>query len=101
MPESISPDTIVTTLREIVSGASAVMIVQHDAGGDWFFRPGRSYAANDMVDVPFAELLGLDPALAAAVADLPEEWVASRRRVGEPWKRRWMFDDTRHLWVDQ
>jgi hypothetical protein len=94
---SLTTSRRVTTIARSLSGERPVMIVEHWETGDWVFRPAGSFYATELVDVPFAELILTDPGL-AELADLPGDWVASSREVGQPWRRRWMYDDTRHIW---
>jgi hypothetical protein len=93
----LAADRVVTTIASVLTGDRPVMIVEHWAAGDWVFRPAGSYYAAELVDVPFTELLRADPGL-AELADLPDDWVASRRAVGQGWRRRWMYEDTRYIW---
>jgi hypothetical protein len=88
---------MVTTIASALTGERPVMIVEHWEAGDWVFRPAGSYYTTELVDVPFAELILVDPEL-AELTDLPGDWVASRRAVGQTWRRRWMYEDTRHIW---
>jgi hypothetical protein len=94
---TITADRIVATIASVLAGERSVMMVEHWATDDWVFRPAGSYYASEMVDVPFAELVRIDPSL-AELADLPADWVASRRNVGQAWRRRWVYEDTRYLW---
>src|SRR5690349_16481877 len=94
---ALEPDRQVSTVAQALTGERPVMIVEHWEGDGWVFRPAGSYYVADMVDVPFAELLRVDEGL-AELTDLPSDWVASRRAVGQPWRRRWIHEDTRYIW---
>jgi hypothetical protein len=96
----LATDRVVTTIASVLTGERPVMIVEHWEAGDWVFRPAGSYYATEVVDVSFAELIRTDSGL-AALADLPSDWVASRRAVGQAWRRRWMYEDTRYIWDTQ
>jgi hypothetical protein len=95
----MTPDTVVATLPDVLRGAAPVLAVLHDGSGDWFFWPGRASDAGEEVDVPFGELLRADPGL-AGLADLPADWLASRTRPDEPWRRRRAYENTRGLWAN-
>jgi hypothetical protein len=86
----------VSTIAQVLTG-EPVMIVEHWENEGWVFRPRGSYYFADIVDVPFVELLRVDVTL-AELADLPADWVASRRALGQPWRRRWIYEDTRYIW---
>jgi len=93
----LAPDRVVMTITSVPTGERPVMVVEHWAVGDWVFRPAGSYHTKELVHVQFAELVRVDPGL-VELADLPDDWVASRRVIGQAWHRRWMHEDTRYLW---
>lgn len=97
---SLTADRVVRVVASALTGERPVMIVEHWEAGDWVFRPAGSYYTAEMVDVPFAELVRADPSL-SELADLQGDWVASRRAVGQAWHRRWVYEDTRHIWDTQ
>jgi hypothetical protein len=93
----MAADQVVTTIASVLTGERPVMIIEHWESSEWVFRPAGSYYTTELVDVPFAELVRADPSL-AVLADLPVDWVASRRAAGQAWRRRWMYEDTRYIW---
>ena len=96
----LESDRQVSTIAQVLTGERPVMIVEHWENDGWVFRPRGSYYFAEIVDVPFAELLRVYVNL-AELADLPADWVASRRAVGQPWRRRWIYEDTRYIWDAQ
>lgn len=94
---TLTTDDVVGTLREILGGEDPVLQVEHWATDGWFFQAVRSYYVHDCIDVPFGDLLRIDPTL-AELADLPDDWVATREQPGAEWDRHWIFESTRYLW---
>jgi hypothetical protein len=77
----------VFTVRDIMDMRRSILLVHHDAeDGGWQFLTGEPLEMKDAMLVGLAEVVRLDPTV-AALADLPLGWQATRARVGDDWHR--------------
>ncbi len=68
----------VVTQRQVVEGASPILLVLHNADDHgWQFLTGQSFEMADAKLVSLGGMVRADPRL-AAIADLPPGWQASR-----------------------
>lgn len=65
---------------------SPILLVSHDTEGDWQFLCSTTNEPSEAVLVSLGSMLARDKTL-AQVADLPEDWVAERPKVGAAWVR--------------
>jgi hypothetical protein len=80
------------TVREIVEGASPVLLVNHDNDdGAWQFLTGSEVSTSDLMIVGLGQMVKLDPSL-EQLADLPLGWRAYREGPGKPWNREPIID---------
>jgi hypothetical protein len=85
-------DTVVLTLREIVSGQQHVTLVIRDGApdsggiGGWQFLGSDGLVEDSITIISKTALLTLDPTL-AEIIDLPVGFRARRFAVGESWVR--------------
>jgi hypothetical protein len=80
-------EVAVFTVRSIVERERPVLLVNHDSeDGGWQFLTGEALDMADARLVSLAEMVQLDPTL-AAIADLPLGWEAARARVDDEWHR--------------
>ena len=52
----------------------------------WQFFDGQPLGQRYLVGLSKAELLALDPTL-AEITNLPNDWLATRTAIGQPWQR--------------
>ena len=74
------------TTRPVVEDDLPILLVSHDADGDWQFLCGTTNRTEDAKLVSLGCMFERDHSL-AEVADLPEGWTASRREKGAAWSR--------------
>lgn len=75
----------VFTTRPVLEESHPVLLVSHDAEGDWQFLCGTTSKTEDGRLVGLGTILEIDPTL-SALADLPSGWQAARSAMGEPWQ---------------
>jgi len=90
----LGPDTTVVTSHRVLAGAR-IVLVAHMYSGDWQFMDDSDKTEDDLVAVHYADIVGLDEAV-AAVSDLPRGYVAFRPEGGE-WLSRQFWSDNRIL----
>jgi hypothetical protein len=83
---------MVVTSQRVLAGMP-IVLVAHMYSGDWQFMDDSDKTEDDLVAVHYADILGLDEAV-AAVSDLPRGYVASRPEGGE-WLSRQFWSDHR------
>jgi hypothetical protein len=88
-----SPDTGVYTTRQVFVEGDLLSLVSHDLDGDWQFlhdeegdEEGELRSEDDLMFVRFREIVDRFPEV-EQLADLPIEWMATRKADGEPWVR--------------
>jgi hypothetical protein len=77
----------VFTTKRVIHDGLPVLLVSHDAEGDWQFLCGTTNQVNDAALVSLGGILQRDQTL-LDLADLPAGWQARRERVGSAWKRQ-------------
>lgn len=82
----------VFTTKPVLWEKAPILLVVHDADGDWQFLCGTTNATADGQIVRLGTILQHDPTL-AEVADLPVGWEACREEVGGAWHRERKPDD--------
>lgn len=82
----------VFTTKPVIHDDHPILLVSHDAEGDWQFLCGTTNRAEDAAVVALGEMLKHDPSI-GKVADLPEGWRAFRKSLKAPWKREQIEDD--------
>lgn len=86
-------DTVVVTIREVVSGQSLILFVRRDPAldwggiGGWQFFDARGPTEESLAIITKTELLALDPTM-AEISNLPIGWQAHRPAPGESWFRK-------------
>ena len=79
--------TEVITLKRVLRGARAVLLVTHDEDdATWQFLDGEHVFEEDGILVCLGEMVQFDPSL-SELADLPVGWYAWRTAAGQPWQR--------------
>lgn len=74
------------TSPEIHEGIQDLLLVVHEANGDWQFLPGDAVAGGIPVVLHLGHILDRFPEV-FELEDLPPGWGAERTRVGEAWTR--------------
>jgi hypothetical protein len=77
----------VFTTKPVIHDKLPILLVCHDADGDWQFLCGTTNDPADGAIVCLHEVLKRDQTL-ASLGDLPEGWQASRKDTGDPWTRK-------------
>ena len=81
-----APSSNVLTVRTILEG-KPILFVEHDERGHWHFFDGRtSFPGDELVLVPFAEIVALDPNL-SRLSQLPAGWRAFRSNAQGTWEK--------------
>ena len=81
------PETAVFSLRRILRGESAILLVTHDEDdGSWQFLDGEHVFEADAALLALGEVGQLDPSV-LILADLPLGWRATRAAPDRPWER--------------
>ena len=80
--------------REVAEREGEILVVTHDADGDWAFLTGNEDAedADDYVLVCLEHVVEQHREVLDC-ADLPRSWYAERDRPGAPWITRELEDD--------
>jgi hypothetical protein len=76
----------VFTTRQVLESGKPVVLVTHDADGDWQFLCGTTNAAEDGRIVALKEMAEKSPSIFELV-DLPRGWQAIRESPDRPWQR--------------
>lgn len=76
----------VFTTKRVIHNGLPVLLVSHDADGDWRFLCGTTNQVEDAAVVSLGGILQRDQSL-LDLGDLPEGWQARREGVGEPWRQ--------------
>jgi len=74
------------TTKRILDDDHPILLVSHDAGGDWQFLCGTTNKTEDGRVVSLQTIAEKDPSV-ADLADLPVGWQAVRDSSNMPWKR--------------
>jgi hypothetical protein len=82
----------VFTTKPVIQQGHPILLVSHDAEGDWQFLCGSTNRPEDGAVVALGEMLKRDPSL-GKVADLPEGWRAFRKNLKSQWKREKIEND--------
>lgn len=82
----------VTSSRRVSEEGLPVLLVSHDADGDWQFLSGKEEQPDERIVLQLADVLEPDPSL-RAVENLAEGWKAWRSEVGSRWTRDLLPDD--------
>lgn len=75
----------VTTWQVIRGEAPVTVVIHYSEDHSWAFLGGAPFSFSDAALITMAEAVGRDASL-AEIADLQPGWVATRERVGGPWK---------------
>lgn len=83
--------------REVAERQGEILVVTHDADGDWAFLTGKEDAedADDYVLVCLEHVVEQHPEVLDC-ADLQRSWHAERDGPGAPWIRGELEDDDRY-----
>ncbi len=83
--------------REVAERQGEILVVSHDADGDWAFLTGNEDTedADDYLLVCLEHVVEQHPELLDC-ADLPLSWYAERDCPGAPWIRGELEDDDRY-----
>jgi hypothetical protein len=76
----------VFTTNRVLDGTRPILLVNHDAEGDWQFLCGTTNRTSDARVVSLEEIVKLHPSV-TELADLPKEWKAVRESANLPWQR--------------
>ncbi len=76
----------VFTTKPVIHAGHPILLVSHDADGDWQFLCGTTSRPDDGMVVSLGGMLERDPSI-AKLADLPEGWRATRKDSKSPWRR--------------
>jgi hypothetical protein len=92
-PFDQAPNVAAITTRQVIEDGFPILTVVHYTEDDsWAFVCGTSNATEDGRVIGMGTALKLDPTL-ATIADLPPDWCAHRRAIGEPWTRERNSDE--------
>jgi hypothetical protein len=86
-PFADTKDIYVFTLKHIIEKGKPILLVTHDADGDWQFLDGGDPDIKDTRVVSFLYIVHKDPSL-LSLADLPRGWQAWRDKPDAPWIRK-------------
>jgi len=82
-----NPEGLVFTSRQVMDGQLPLLLVSHDADGDWQFVNGSETDGSVNGILVHAEhVVELYPDV-GELSDLPVGWIAWRSDVGKPWYR--------------
>jgi len=86
-PFSVPENTTAFALQDILEKKAPILLVFHDAEGDWQFLDGREDPdAYGAVVGCLRHFYDLDPSI-GELADLPPGWQAWREAPDQPWQR--------------
>jgi hypothetical protein len=74
------------TTRPVLEEGHPILLVSHDADGDWQFLCGTTNRTEDCKIVSLGAMYQRDSSI-GEVADLPEGWRAERQDAQSPWRR--------------
>jgi hypothetical protein len=76
----------VFTTKPVLQDGHPILLVTHDADGDWQFLCGTTNRPKDGQLVSLGCIYQRDPSI-ADIADLPQGWIAEREAKESPWRR--------------
>ncbi|OAI48434.1 hypothetical protein AYO44_06885 [Planctomycetaceae bacterium SCGC AG-212-F19] len=82
----------VFTTKPVIHAGHPILLVSHDAEGDWQFLCGTTNRPEDGAVVALGEMLIRDPSI-GKVAGLPGGWRAFRKSRQSSWKREKIEDE--------
>lgn len=82
----------VFTTKPVIHENHPILLVSHDAEGDWQFLCGTTNRPKDGLVVSLGCIVERDPGL-GKLADLPEGWRAFRKSPKSPWQREKIEDE--------
>lgn len=99
-PFNQPPNCATFTTRHVMTLHRPITRVVHDASDHaWQFLSDEGASIEDGLLVSLKEIVTHDSTV-LEIADLPPGWIATRDRVGAPWKRASQFADAARIVVD-
>jgi len=85
-PFADPPDLAVVTVRSVIEDGRPILLVVHDADGEWQFLDGEDVTEEDARVVSLHFAISRDASLRSLVVSLPPGWQAWRSGPDQAWR---------------